>query len=357
MICDTAFKANDFCVKDLGNSGAITCNPCLELICFALQPHRTRFIQRFPCQGQQAAYHARMHQGSRKLKQAYQHCIRLARGHYENFPTASLLIRSDLRPAVAAIYAFARQADDIADEGDALPEKRLKQLDAWEVLLERCQQEPLDHPVFLALSDAITRYRLPVSALHDLITAFRMDVSVHSYATPDELMFYCRHSANPVGRLMLALHGINRPEAVSASDAICTALQLANFWQDLSRDVPRGRCYLPDAWLRSAGLSSEKLLHGETDSGTLRPALCEAIRFTESLFSRGQNILHYLPFRFRLQIAATLHGGKAILDKVGKSADVLHERPALGAGAWLSLLIPALHDALRPTRNSGIEST
>jgi len=306
----------------------------------------------FPCQGQQAAYHANMHQDSENLKQAYQHCLAQARSHYENFPTASLLIRRDIRPAVAAIYAFARHADDIADEGNAPAEKRLKQLDAWEILLERCTDEQIDHPVFLALGDAIDRHALPVSALHDLITAFRMDVSVHSYATPDELMFYCRHSANPVGRLMLALHGIKQPEAQTASDAICTALQLANFWQDLSRDIPRGRCYLPNEWLQSANLSGKDLLYGKTDIEALRPALNKAIQFTEKLFDRGHAILHELPFRFRLQIAATLHGGRAILDKVKKTRDPLCERPSLSAGAWLPLLIPVLHDALRPGRNS-----
>lgn len=298
-----------------------------------------------------------MHQDSQSLKQAYQHCLRQARSHYENFPTASLLIRRDLRPAVAAIYAFARYADDIADEGDSPPEKRLKQLDAWEVLLERCAHEPLDHPIFLALGDALDRYSLPVSSLHDLITAFRMDVSVHSYATPDELMFYCKHSANPVGRLMLALYGIDSPEAISASDAICTALQLANFWQDLSRDIPRGRCYLPNNWLQSANLSSEALLNSNTDIEMLRPALNEAIQFTQHLFDRGQDILRYLPFRFRLQITATLHGGKAIMGKVSKSEDPLSKRPSLGTGTWMSMLFPILHDALRPTQRTKVEKT
>ncbi len=289
-----------------------------------------------------------MSEQSRDLKQAYQHCLKLARRHYENFPTASILIRRDLRPAVAAIYAFARQADDIADEGDNPEEKRLKQLDAWEALLERCQHGYLDHPVFLALGDAIERHELPVSSLHDLITAFRMDVSIHSYATQGELMFYCRHSANPVGRLMLALHNINNSEAMAGSDAICTALQLANFWQDLSRDIPKGRCYLPNEWLQSAGLSSSELQHGEVSSEMFRPALDKAIAYTDKLFTDGYKILKHLPFRLRLQIAATLHGGRAILNKVAESGDPLHTRPVLDKGQWLSMTMPILRDALCP---------
>ena len=154
-----------------------------------------------------------------QLPQAYQHCLAVAQQHYENFPTASKLLRSDLRPAVAAIYAFARHADDLADEGDADAETRLKQIDAWETLLERSEtDEQVDHPVFLALGDSIRTRQLPIDELHNLLIAFRMDVSLHVYASLDELMFYCKHSANPLGRLMLALHKINDPQARFYSD-------------------------------------------------------------------------------------------------------------------------------------------
>jgi len=177
-----------------------------------------------------------------ELTQAYQHCLDIAQNHYENFPTASKLLAADLRPAVAAIYAFARHADDLADEGDASPATRLKQLDAWETLLERCEHDnAINHPIFQALADAIKTRELDIEELDNLLIAFRMDVSIHAYATPDELLFYCKHSANPVGRLMLQLHRINRAEAVYCSDKICSALQLINFWQDLSIDLPRGR--------------------------------------------------------------------------------------------------------------------
>ncbi len=281
---------------------------------------------------------------------AYQHCAQIAQRHYENFPTASRLIRSELRPAVAAIYAFARAADDMADEGNAPPEKRIKQLEAWAALLDRCVEEELDHPVFLALGDAIRRFALPIDALHDLLTAFRMDCTIHSYATEDELRFYCKHSANPVGRLVLALHGIHDGEARLASDAICTALQLANFWQDLSVDLPRGRCYLPDSWLQGAYLDHTRLLAGEADIATLQPVLSLAYTYTRSLFEQGSALLPMLPLRLRLQIAATLHGGMAILDATERLDNPLQQRPTLARGDWLRLIPAVMATALFPHR-------
>jgi hydroxysqualene synthase len=298
-----------------------------------------------------SSYYAAMRKNPETLpahvQKSYQHCMGLARDHYENFPTASRLIRADLRPAVAAIYAFARSADDIADEGDEAADKRLKQLDAWDILLERCVQAEVDHPVFLALGDAIRRYALPVTCLHDLLTAFRMDVSIHAYASLDELLFYCRHSANPVGRLILALHGIQIPQAQAASDAICTALQLTNFWQDLSRDLPKGRCYLPDEWLSDVGLSSRDLLQETLPvdiSVRIKPVLRQAIDFTGDLMRQGYALLPYLPFRLRLQIAATMRGGKAILCKLG-TLDPMHVRPRLTKRSWFVIAPGTLLDA------------
>ncbi len=287
---------------------------------------------------------------STRVEQAYQHCMRLARSHYENFPVASRLLDPGLRPAVAAIYAFARVADDIADEGDASPDKRLKQLDAWETLLERCQTEDVAHPVFLALGDTIRRHGLPVSALRDLLIAFRMDVSIHAYATFEELCFYCRHSANPVGRLMLALHGVASPEAVAASDALCTALQLTNFWQDLSRDIARGRCYLPEEWLNEVGASREALMAGEADSVRIAPALDRAVACTRALFGAARLLPAMLPFRLRLQVVATWHGGRRVLEEVARLPDPLRQRPALGASAWVGLAPRVLLETLLPRR-------
>lgn len=301
-------------------------------------------------------YHAAMQTEKLTLAEAYQHCMGIAQAHYENFPTASKLIKRKLRPAVAAIYTFARAADDMADEGDAPAEKRLKQIDAWESLLERCVDEQLDHPVFLALGDAIQRFNLPIEELHNLLIAFRMDVSIHSYATFDELKFYCKHSANPVGRLMLALHGVNNREADSYSDAICTALQLTNFWQDLNIDIPKGRCYLPEEWLKASGLSSAEVLEGGITSKQLGPALQQAYAETDALFQRGSKLLSLLPLRLRLQIAATLHGGRAILKATSRLPDPVNTRPSLTQGDWYRLAGSILLSTLRPGRKIVMES-
>ena len=287
-----------------------------------------------------------------QLDEAYRHCTHIAEQHYENFPTASRLISSDLRPAVAAIYAFARHADDLADEGNAPPETRIKQIDAWETLLERSQRdERIEHPIFLALGDSIRRHQLPVDELHNLLVAFRMDVTVHAYASLDELLFYCRHSANPIGRLVLALHGITDAVAVHASDRICSALQLVNFWQDLSIDLPRGRCYLPEAWLAEAGLTSEQLLNQDTEElgDAFAMALTTASRATSNLLREGTALLPILPFRLRLQIAATLRAGARMLEKIARLERPLQQRCQLTKWEWLGLALPILMDALFPS--------
>ncbi len=287
------------------------------------------------------------------LAAAYRHCRELADAHYENFPTASRLIRADLRPAVAAIYAFARHADDIADNNSRPPQVREKELDAWETLLERCVRQEVDHPIMLALGDTIRRHHLPLAPLHDLITAFRMDLSIHRYATVGDLHYYCRHSANPVGRLVLALHGIDHPDALRASDAICTGLQLTNFWQDIRQDLADDRCYLALCWLEPYGLDHQQLLEDRADDAAFRRALADAIAHTRGLFVEGERLLAYLPWRLRLQIAATLAGGRAILDAIERAPDPRHQRPHLRRRDWLRLVFPVLLLAVRAPKGGG----
>jgi len=287
------------------------------------------------------------------LTQAYQHCQDIARNHYENFPTASKLLQADLRPAVAAIYAFARHADDLADEGDALPATRLKQLDAWETLLERCKQDhSIDQPVFQALSDTITRFQLDDEELHNLLIAFRMDVSIHAYSSLHELLFYCKHSANPIGRLMLQLHDIREPAAILCSDHICSALQLINFWQDLSIDLPKGRCYLPEDWLQEFNLSGQQLLDAQIDSQALQPALNKALRETRNMLEAGLPLLTMIPFRLRLQIAATIHAGRLMLNRIEHLDDPLQQRATVEKSDWKQLCWPILKDSLFPPKES-----
>jgi len=286
-----------------------------------------------------------------QLAQAYQHCLDTARSHYENFPTASKLLRPELRPAVASIYAFARHADDLADEGNASPDTRLKQLDAWETLLERCEHDAnINHAVFMALGDSIARHHLPVEELYNLLIAFRMDISLHAYASMDELLFYCRHSANPVGRLMLALHGIDTVEAKRYSDHICTALQLINFWQDLSIDLHKGRCYIPGEWLALHQLTTDQLLHDQANNDQFRPVFLHAISITRAMLREGAPLLPMLPMRLRLQIAATLHGGFAMLNSLQKLEQPLNKRITLGKSDWQKMIFPIIIDSLLPVR-------
>lgn len=271
------------------------------------------------------------------LSQAYQYCDMIAKQHYENFPTASLLLKQNLRPAVAVIYAFARTADDFADEGDIPKHERLRKLDAWEHQLELSLLAKSENPVFIALADVMEKFSLPVQLFRDLLTAFRMDVNFTGFESLEELSLYAKYSANPIGRLMLNLHQVDDEHALLYSDAICTALQLTNFWQDLKIDIPNGRCYLAREWLHEANISVKDILVGNIASKQAQPALQKAILETEHLFHVGFGLLPYLPLRLRMQIAATLAGGMAILKTTSMLEDPLHQRPVLGRFDWLKV--------------------
>ncbi|HID36354.1 MAG TPA: squalene synthase HpnC [Ghiorsea sp.] len=285
---------------------------------------------------------------SMPIDKVYAHCQSIANDHYENFPTASLLLKKELRPAVAVIYTFARAADDFADEGDFTVAERLAMLDDWEHQLDLCLEDKSENPVFIALADVMRKFDLDVQLFRDLLAAFRMDVNYKGFKTLDELVFYGKYSADPVGRLMLALHNIDDAKALQASDAICTALQLTNFWQDFKVDIPKGRCYLADEWLTKLHVSRDDVLHGRVDIETLRPAIDDAIAETQKLFNHGYALLPYLPLRLRLQIAATLAGGTSILHATQALHNPLEERPTLNKLAWLKISLSIVSMALRP---------
>jgi len=287
-------------------------------------------------------------QNSEQIQQAYAHCQTISNEHYENFPTASLLLKKELRPAVAVIYAFARAADDFADEGNLSAEQRLEKLNDWEYQLDLCLENKSENLVFMALADVIQRHVLPVQLLRDLLSAFRMDVNFKGFESLAELLFYCQHSANPVGRLMLALHKIDDEKALQASDAICSALQLTNFWQDFKEDLPNGRCYLADEWLHTIGVSRNDVLSGWANSNKLQPCIDKAVAETQLLFNQGYAILPYLPWRLRLQIAATLAGGTSILRATAKLDDPLHQRPTLNKLDWLQASFHIINLTLLP---------
>ncbi len=270
--------------------------------------------------------------------------------HYENFPVASWLCPPELRPAVAALYAFARTADDLADEGDAPPAQRLADLDALrrDLLAAASGQAPSPRwpRVFSPLAAAIARHGLPLEPMLDLLDAFAQDVrhtrDGRGYADRAELLDYCRRSANPVGRLMLHLFGVAAPAALAESDDVCTALQLANFWQDLSVDLPRGRLYLPAQDCQRHGLDPRA--PATWAAHPAGPALvAELVEWTRGLMHRGARIAHRVPGRAGWELRAVVQGGLRILDRVqAQGFDTFSRRPVLGAAdaaviAWRCL--------------------
>ena len=278
------------------------------------------------------------------VAEAYDTCARIARDHYENFPVASVLLPRRMRPHVAAVYAFARAADDFADEGDLAPAARLEMLEGWGARLHACAaHDPSDSAglqpcapsetdkIFLALGSTIRACRLPVSLFDDLLSAFRQDVTTTRYETWDDLFDYCRRSANPVGRLVLAVAGVEDEALARSSDARCTALQLTNFWQDLASDWRRGRLYLPFEDCRREGADPADL-----DAGRLTPAwrsvLSRAGARTAALFEQGRAVCGGVHGRLGFELRLTWLGGRRILSRLKREDyDVFHRRPALGA--------------------------
>jgi squalene synthase HpnC len=272
---------------------------------------------------------------NRELASAYAYCRKLAREHYENFPVASALLPSEMRPHIAAIYAFARLADDIVDEGDRPPGERLSELDAWGAQLHAaCRNEMLPssvhRPVFIALTETIADRGLPLYLFDDLLSAFRQDVIIKRYRTWEDVLDYCRRSANPIGRLVLGVAGYADESLALASDALCTALQLANFWQDLAIDWRRGRLYISeDVWeprgARQADLDAARI----TDAW--RDALGEVTRRTRTFFQAGRHVCDAVHGRLRWELRTTWLGGCRILDKLeATNFEVFRRRPSLG---------------------------
>ncbi|MDQ3060216.1 MAG: squalene synthase HpnC [Pseudomonadota bacterium] len=261
----------------------------------------------------------------------------LAQGvsHYENFPVASVLCPPQLRPPIAAIYWFARTADDIADEGDAAPQTRLDDLAAYRADLlataSGAQPSPRWAGVFGQLGPMMRQFSLPVDLLADLLSAFEQDVVKQRYANEAELFDYCRRSANPVGRLLLHLYGVQDAQSLKESDRICTALQLINFWQDLSVDIPRGRIYLPaDAWAPH-GVDEAQLLGLQRNPNTTG-LIAASVRSARALMLQGAPLVKKVPGRGGWELRLVVQGGLRILDKIETlNFNTLQRRPKLGA--------------------------
>lgn len=266
--------------------------------------------------------------------------------HYENFPVASLLCPPGLRQPVAAIYAFARTADDIADEGEATAGERLSDLAAYRAELRAAAagQAPGARwaGVFGPLQVALQSHRLPTALLKDLLDAFAQDVAMTEagacYPDREELLDYCRRSANPVGRLLLHLYGVQDDAALRESDAICSALQLINFWQDLSVDLPRGRHYLTDADCAAHGVDRTQLATLQPTPATTR-LLADNARWARTLMEQGAPLVHCLPGRAGWELRLVVQGGLRILDKIDALRGAnLHTRPRLHGHDWCVML-------------------
>ena len=270
--------------------------------------------------------------------------------HYENFPVASLLCSPRLRAPIAAIYAFARTADDIADEGNASASQRLMDLAAYRADLAaiavRAAPSARWPEVFVPLAAMLVSHRLPVNLLDDLLSAFVQDVEKtrdHAgYADRAELLDYCRRSANPVGRLLLHLYGVHDAEALEQSDAICTALQLINFWQDLSVDLPRGRFYLPEADCAAHGVQRTDLQALRCTPQT-KNLIADSASWARASMLKGQKLVHRLPGRGGWELRLVVQGGLRILDKVDALHGAsLHTRPRIRAWEAPLMLARAL---------------
>jgi len=279
------------------------------------------------------------------LARAYDACVALAASHYENFPVASRLLPSSMRPHIAAVYAFARVADDIADEGPDPPAVRQARLRAWQQRLHQAAHGTSesgsgsrDDLIFIALGNSMRELDLPLNLFDDLLSAFAQDITTTRYDSWADLFDYCRRSANPVGRLVLRIAG-HRDEALDrSSDALCTALQLTNFWQDFGRDWHAGRLYVPRDTCQSAGASLDDLAAARVTAGW-REALSQSVSRTRECFDRGRLVCDGVRGRLRIELRLTWLGGSRILDRVESQRDrLLQTRPSLGARDLPALL-------------------
>ena len=284
------------------------------------------------------------------LDAAYAYCLRLATTHYENFTVGSWLLPRHLRRPLAALYAFARCADDFADEGDVPAAVRRARLDDWERQLEACFAGHATTAVFVALADTARRFAMPIEPFRRLLRAFRQDVAFTPFATFDDLLAYCRNSAAPVGHLVLALFGYHDAERQALADRLCIGLQLANFWQDLGVDVGRGRVYLPLDLLRAHGLSPEALGDGAARD-SLRSLVRAEVARARTLLLEGLPLADRVVPRLAREVRLFAWGGLAILARIAaQDFDVVAERPTVSRGERGALMLRALVRRTPPAR-------
>src|SRR3989304_8250432 len=261
--------------------------------------------------------------------ESFNHCSKIALDHYENFPVGSWLIPRGKRKYVHAIYAFARTADDFADEAGYGEDERARLLTDWENRLDECVTGNPRHPVFISVKEAIEKFHIPASLLRDLITAFKMDTLNRRYMAMSDVLNYCRYSANPVGRIILCLFEYRDPELHRLSDFICTALQLTNFWQDIAIDLEKDRIYIPLEDMERFGYTVSELKSHLVNSA-FKDLLASEIEFTRGLFKEGAPLGRRVGKGLSLELKAVWSGGMKILEKIEKNGyDVFNKRPVV----------------------------
>lgn len=278
-------------------------------------------------------------------------------GHYENFPVASVILPARLRKPIRAIYAFARSADDIADEGNASTEQRLADLRHYHDCLDALERgEPVSHPIFVELGQAIRDHALPYQPFHDLLDAFGQDCSKTRYENFGEVMAYCRKSANPIGRLLLSLYNVQDERQLAMSDGICSALQLINFLQDVALDYRKGRIYLPQDEMARFGISERQIAEGRVDA-LWQQFMKTQIERARRMLAAGAPLGLALKGRIGVEMRLIILGGERILHKLHESqGDMFNQRPKLAWADWLHMLRGALLPKRRSTRGGSCSS-
>lgn len=287
---------------------------------------------------------------ARAIAAAYRHCWRIATTHYENFTVGSWLLPRHLRRPIAAIYAFARAADDFADEGESAASERVARLADWEKNLDACYAGAATDPVFVALGDTVRRFNIPRDPFLQLLDAFRQDIAFRPFGTFADLRAYCRRSAAPVGHLVLALFGYHDATRRALADEICTGLQLANFWQDVAVDAQKGRVYLPLEDLERFACTADDVMRGRPTA-----ALCELLRWqvdrARSLLQHGLGLAQQVDRRCARQVRLFAWGGVSILNRIAvQDFDVFSSRPTLSRGEKAALVLRALVGGAAPAR-------
>ncbi len=280
---------------------------------------------------------------SKPVQLAYAECLTQANSHYENFPTASKLIKKKHRQATAAIYSFARRADDFADEGEHSNETRINKLNQFDRYLDNIElNQPVDDLTFIALADTIHQYQLPLRPFRKLLQAFRMDVNKKRYANFSELLHYCQHSANPVGELVLRIHDVYTDKTAQLSDNICTALQLINFMQDIDEDYQqRDRIYIPQNELAMASLNEQTIAAREL-SPALKSLVNDQLERARQMLLQGAPLVNQLQGRLKWVMKFTINGGLLICKKCQARNNVFL-RPTLNKSDTLNLVARSIY--------------